>query len=94
MPFQLRRRGVEVKLIVGNNIANPTIDPKLVETVRNANLSILTKASVLKSNIPHGQTMEPTFWSPKQATETEAAFTLNQALNWRLTARRFRRRLR
>ncbi|NNF77261.1 MAG: recombinase family protein, partial [Rhizobiales bacterium] len=25
------------KLIVGNEIANPTIDPKLVETIRNAN---------------------------------------------------------
>jgi DNA invertase Pin-like site-specific DNA recombinase len=36
MPFQLRRRGVEAKLIVGNEIANPTIDLKLVETIRNA----------------------------------------------------------
>jgi DNA invertase Pin-like site-specific DNA recombinase len=36
LPFQLRRRGVEAKLIVGNEIANPTIDPKLVETIRNA----------------------------------------------------------
>jgi DNA invertase Pin-like site-specific DNA recombinase len=37
MPFQLRRRGVEAKLIVGNEIANSTVDPKLVETVQNAN---------------------------------------------------------
>ena len=36
LPFQIRRRGVEAKLIVGNEIANPTVDPKLVETIRNA----------------------------------------------------------
>ncbi len=36
IPFQLRRRGVEAKLIVGNEIANPTVDPKLEETIRNA----------------------------------------------------------
>ena len=36
LPFQLRRRGVEAKLIVSNEIANPTIDLKLVETIRNA----------------------------------------------------------
>jgi len=44
LPFQLRRRGVEAKLIVGNENGNPTIDPKLVETVQNANrwLKLLT----------------------------------------------------
>ncbi len=44
LPFQLRRRGVEAKLIVGNEIANPTVDPKLEETIRNANrwLKLLT----------------------------------------------------
>ena len=44
LPFQLRRRGVEAKLIVGNETPNPTIDPKLVETVQNANrwLTLLT----------------------------------------------------
>ncbi len=36
LPFQLRRRGVEAKLIVSNEIANPTVDPKLVQTIRNA----------------------------------------------------------
>jgi hypothetical protein len=34
--FQLRRRGVEAKLIVGYQIKNPITDPKLVETIRNA----------------------------------------------------------
>jgi len=48
LPFQLRRRGVEAKLIVGNDTAVPTIDPKLVETIRNANrwLRLLTAGEV------------------------------------------------
>ena len=48
LPFQLRRRGAEAKLIVGNEIANPTIDPKLVETVQNTNrwLKLLTTGEV------------------------------------------------
>jgi len=37
IPFQLRRRVAEVKLIVGNERTNPTIDRKLVETIQNAN---------------------------------------------------------
>jgi len=36
IPFQLRRRGVEAKLIANNNPDAPSIDTKLVETIRDA----------------------------------------------------------
>ena len=44
MPFQLRRRGVEAKLIADNNSATPTIDAKLVGTIHDAHrwMNLLT----------------------------------------------------
>jgi hypothetical protein len=44
IPFQFRRRRVEAKLIAGNNSNAPTIDPKLVETIRDAHrwMNLLT----------------------------------------------------
>jgi DNA invertase Pin-like site-specific DNA recombinase len=44
IPFRLRRRGVEAKLIAGNNSSAPTIDAKLVETIRDAHrwMNLLT----------------------------------------------------
>lgn len=44
MPFQLRRRGVEAKLIANNNPDAPSIDTRLVETIRDAHrwMNLLT----------------------------------------------------
>lgn len=44
IPFQLRRRGVEAKLIADNSSLAPTVDPKLVETIRDAHrwMNLLT----------------------------------------------------
>jgi len=48
MPFQLRRRGVEAKLIAGYERENPTIDSRLVETIRDAHrwMNLLTSGKL------------------------------------------------
>ena len=98
MPFQLRRRGVEAKLIVGNEIAIPTIDPKLVETVQNANrwLKLLTTGEAAsvdaiaeRDNIPASEIsriLPLAFLAPDI---TKSILTGNQPID--LTAKRLKR---
>ncbi|NNJ76671.1 MAG: hypothetical protein HKP56_16105 [Anderseniella sp.] len=98
LPFQLRRRGVEAKLIVGNEIPNPIIDPKLVETIRNAHRwrDLLTSGNAFSvdsiaelDNIPASEIsriLPLAFLAPDI---TKSVLTGNQPID--LTAERLRR---
>ena len=51
VPFALRRRGVEAKLIVGEDRQNKTVDPILISTIANAHAWFQDLASGRKSSI-------------------------------------------
>ena len=53
MPFQLRRRGVEAKLIAGNSSATPIIDARLVDTIRDAHrwMNLLTSGEATSVDV-------------------------------------------
>ena len=51
VPFSLRRRGVEAKLIVGDGQQNKTVDPILISTIANAHEWFQELASGRKSSI-------------------------------------------
>ena len=51
VPFSLRRRGVEAKLIVGDVPQNKTVDPILIATIANAHAWFQELASGRKSSI-------------------------------------------
>lgn len=51
VPFSLRRRGVEAKLIVGDHQQIKTIDPILIATIANAHAWFQELASGRKSSI-------------------------------------------